>query len=119
MTSEDTLSLVLETISVVLQVDQGKWLTAELTESLVSAVIEVWHKINKGEQALGGPFKIFDAQESIRSNFYLYLNGYPLKSRLFPYPKDLRDSREEGLAHINSCNYFSKQGGIVDRKFGD
>ncbi|KAF8913175.1 armadillo-type protein [Gymnopilus junonius] len=45
--SEDTLSLVLETISVVLEVDQGKWLTTDLTESLVSAVLEVWHKNNK------------------------------------------------------------------------
>ena len=50
VTSEDTLSLVLETIAVVLQVDQGKWLTAELSDSLVSAVLEVWHKNNKGEQ---------------------------------------------------------------------
>ncbi|KDR85511.1 hypothetical protein GALMADRAFT_52743 [Galerina marginata CBS 339.88] len=47
LTSEETLSLALETVSVVIEVDQGKWLTSELTESLVSAVLEVWHKNNK------------------------------------------------------------------------
>jgi len=48
LTSEDTLSLVLETLSVVVEVDQGKWLTHDLADSLVVAVLEVWHKNNKG-----------------------------------------------------------------------
>ena len=47
--SDDTLSLVLETLSVVLEVDQGQWLTPELVQSLVSAVLEVWSKNNKGQ----------------------------------------------------------------------
>ncbi|EDR15931.1 uncharacterized protein LACBIDRAFT_242896 [Laccaria bicolor S238N-H82] len=47
LTSEDTLSLVLETLSVVVEVDQGKWLTHDLADSLVVAVLEVWHKNNK------------------------------------------------------------------------
>lgn len=47
--SEDTLSLILETLSVVLEVDQGKWLSSELTDSLVSALLDVWGKNNKGE----------------------------------------------------------------------
>jgi len=46
--SEDTLSLILETVSVVIEVDQGKWLTSELAESLVSASLEVWSKNSKG-----------------------------------------------------------------------
>lgn len=48
ITSDDTLSLVLETLSVVLEVDQGQWLTPELARSLVSASLEVWSKNNKG-----------------------------------------------------------------------
>ena len=48
MTSDDTLSLVLETLSVVVQVDKGNWITTELASSLVVAVLEVWHKNNKG-----------------------------------------------------------------------
>ncbi|KAJ7109870.1 armadillo-type protein [Mycena epipterygia] len=47
MTSDDTLSLVLETLSVVVQVDKGNWLTTELADSLVLAILEVWTKNNK------------------------------------------------------------------------
>ncbi|TFK42052.1 armadillo-type protein [Crucibulum laeve] len=47
VTSDDTLSLVLETLSVVVEVNQGKWLTPELADSLVLAELEVWHKNNK------------------------------------------------------------------------
>lgn len=47
--SEDTLSLVLETIAVILEVDQGKWLTVDLATSLVNAALQVWEGNNKGE----------------------------------------------------------------------
>ncbi|KAJ7724258.1 ARM repeat-containing protein [Mycena metata] len=47
LTSDDTLSLVLETLSVVVQVDKGSWLTPELADSLVRAILEVWTKNNK------------------------------------------------------------------------
>ncbi|KAJ7150409.1 armadillo-type protein [Mycena filopes] len=47
VTSDDTLSLVLETLSVVVQVDKGSWLTADLADSLVTAILEVWTKNNK------------------------------------------------------------------------
>ncbi len=40
-TSEDTLSLVLETLSVIVGVDEGKWMTPELADSLVLAILEV------------------------------------------------------------------------------
>ncbi|PBL00281.1 ARM repeat-containing protein [Armillaria gallica] len=46
-TSEDTLSLVLETLSVIVGVDGGKWMTPELADSLVLAILEVWAKNNK------------------------------------------------------------------------
>ncbi|EAU92368.2 hypothetical protein CC1G_00587 [Coprinopsis cinerea okayama7 len=47
VTSEDTLSLVLETLSVVLDIDDGKWLTPDLASALVVASLEVWHKNNR------------------------------------------------------------------------
>ncbi|KAF5384768.1 hypothetical protein D9615_001050 [Tricholomella constricta] len=47
VTSEDTLSLVLETLAVVLEVEKGKWITTELAESLIQALLEVWSKNNK------------------------------------------------------------------------
>ena len=48
VTSEDTLSLVLETLSVVLEVEKGRWLTEELAAALVAAVLDVWSKNTKG-----------------------------------------------------------------------
>jgi importin-9 len=48
VTSEDTLSLVLETLGVVVDVDDSKWITEDLANSLVLAVLEVWAKNNKG-----------------------------------------------------------------------
>lgn len=48
MTSEDTLTLVLETLSVILQVAKGSWVTPDLADSIVIAMIEVWSKNNKG-----------------------------------------------------------------------
>lgn len=47
-TSDDTLSLVLETLAVILEVDEGKWLTGDLAALLVNTALEVWSKNNKG-----------------------------------------------------------------------
>ncbi|KIK67465.1 hypothetical protein GYMLUDRAFT_69648 [Collybiopsis luxurians FD-317 M1] len=47
VTSEDTLSLVLETLAVVLDVDKGRWMTQDLVNSLVAAILDVWNKNNK------------------------------------------------------------------------
>lgn len=52
VTSEDTLSLVLETFSSVLDVDKGAWITPDLSEPLVSAILQVWEKNNKGTQII-------------------------------------------------------------------
>ena len=54
MTSEDTLSLVLETLAVVIDIDNGKWLTPDLAQSLANAILEVWGKNNKGSSS---PFR--------------------------------------------------------------
>ena len=50
VTSEDTLSLVLETLSVVVEVNDASWMTEKLAESLVLAVLDVWTKHIKGER---------------------------------------------------------------------
>ena len=47
-TTEDTLSLVLETLSETVQIDGGKWLTVPLAEDLVAALLDVWTKNIKG-----------------------------------------------------------------------
>ncbi|KAI0829067.1 ARM repeat-containing protein [Trametes gibbosa] len=47
VTSEDTLTLVLETLAVVVQIDEGKWITEDLARSIVVAILDVWMKNNK------------------------------------------------------------------------
>ncbi|OSX67203.1 hypothetical protein POSPLADRAFT_1063974 [Postia placenta MAD-698-R-SB12] len=47
VTSEDTLSLVLESLSVIVEIDGGKWMTPDLANSLVVACLDVWMKNNK------------------------------------------------------------------------
>lgn len=48
VTTEDTLSLVLDTLSVVVETDKAKWMTTDLASSLVGAILEVWTKFNRG-----------------------------------------------------------------------
>ncbi|KAH8992921.1 ARM repeat-containing protein, partial [Lactarius akahatsu] len=43
-TSEDTLSLVLETISVLCEVGDGSWFTTDLAGALIAALLDVWPK---------------------------------------------------------------------------
>jgi hypothetical protein len=47
VTSEDTLTLVLEALSVVVEID-GDWMTTQLAGDLVTAVLDVWTKNVKG-----------------------------------------------------------------------
>jgi hypothetical protein len=47
-TTEDTLSLVLETLASVVEVQDGGWLTVDLARDLVLALLEVWTKNIKG-----------------------------------------------------------------------
>lgn len=47
VTSEDTLTLVLETLAVVVQIDDGKWITEDLARAIVLAILDVWMKNNK------------------------------------------------------------------------
>lgn len=61
VTSEDTLTLVLETLSVVVDIEKAKWVTVELAHSIVEAVLQVWVKFNKGALRLhfGDPSCVF------------------------------------------------------------
>lgn len=43
-TSEDTLSLVLETLSVLCEVGDGSWFTTDLAGALTTALLDVWPK---------------------------------------------------------------------------
>ena len=50
LTTEDTLSLVLETLSSVVNVGKAGWLTSDLAEQLSTAMLEVWVKNNRGQK---------------------------------------------------------------------
>jgi hypothetical protein len=47
-TTEDTLLLVLETMSVCIEIDGGSWLTSDLAKAVTTAALQVWSKTNKG-----------------------------------------------------------------------
>ncbi|KAH8119757.1 ARM repeat-containing protein [Phellopilus nigrolimitatus] len=47
VTNEDTLSLVLETLSSVVDVGKGTWVTPDLAEQMVTAMLQVWVRNNK------------------------------------------------------------------------
>ena len=74
LTTEDTLSLVLSTMSVVLDVDKASWLTTDLANSLVLATLEVWTKNNKGMSSQTKPDNLMTDDIIVRShlpfNFY-------------------------------------------------
>ena len=48
VTTEDTLSLVLETLSSVINIGKGTWITPELAVQLTTAMLQVWVHNNKG-----------------------------------------------------------------------
>jgi hypothetical protein len=50
--TDDTLGLMLEALSVVVEIDTGSWVTPELVSSLIETVLDVWHKNNRGASVL-------------------------------------------------------------------
>lgn len=88
VTTEDTLSLVLETMSVVLDVDKGQWLTTDLANSLVLAVLEVWAKNNKGCPYIYLPFN--ELNKCNRSNFLVNFHGHIRVAGLFDWRGNIR-----------------------------
>lgn len=51
VTTEDTLSLVLETLSSVVSVGKGTWITPDLAVQLATAMLQVWVHNNKGQES--------------------------------------------------------------------
>ncbi|KZT73366.1 ARM repeat-containing protein [Daedalea quercina L-15889] len=47
VTTEDTLSLVLEALLTIVEIKQCAWMTQDLASSLVTAVLDIWMKNNK------------------------------------------------------------------------
>ena len=48
LTSEDTLTLVLETLASVARIGDGTWLSEGLVQDLVTAMLQVWANNNRG-----------------------------------------------------------------------
>ena len=59
VTSEDTLTLVLETLAAVVEIDEGKWITEDLARAIVVACLDVWMKNNRGQF----PFSLLSKSE--------------------------------------------------------
>ncbi|KAG8689246.1 hypothetical protein FRC11_003586, partial [Ceratobasidium sp. 423] len=60
ITVEETLSLVMETLSVLLKVGEGKWLTADHAGSLTTALLDVWQKNVKDQVLLSVITDVFE-----------------------------------------------------------
>lgn len=52
MTTSDTLTLVLDALSTLLRVHSGAWLTVELADTLVPAVLNLWTRNAQGTHSL-------------------------------------------------------------------
>lgn len=48
-TSEDTLALIVETITVTVKINLGSWLTSDATRLLTRAILEAWRRNSKGK----------------------------------------------------------------------
>ncbi|CAE6488834.1 unnamed protein product [Rhizoctonia solani] len=60
ITVEETLALVMETLSVLLKVERGKWLTADHAGSLTTALLDVWRKNVKDQVLLSVITEVFE-----------------------------------------------------------
>ncbi|CUA67452.1 Importin-9 [Rhizoctonia solani] len=60
ITAEETLALVMETLSVLLKVEGGKWLTADHAGSLTVALLDVWRNNVKDQVLLSVITEVFE-----------------------------------------------------------
>ncbi|CAE7208239.1 unnamed protein product [Rhizoctonia solani] len=60
ITAEETLALVMETLSVLLKIGGGKWLTADHAGSLTTALLDVWRKNVKDQVLLSVITDVFE-----------------------------------------------------------
>ena len=49
VTTDDTLTLILETIASVVDIGFGNWITPEIAQGLTNAVLNVWRKNEQGK----------------------------------------------------------------------
>ena len=96
-TTEDTLSLVLETLSSVLDIGKGTWITSELAEQIVAATLQVWINNNKGTYHNVNFLTLLVTKKQYRSDFDIYPYGniyiiIRIASRDLPSPRKGCDS---------------------------
>ncbi|KAL5640264.1 hypothetical protein ACGC1H_007512 [Rhizoctonia solani] len=60
ITVEETLALVMETLSVLLKVEGGRWLAADHAASLTTALLDVWQKNVKDQVLLSVITEVFE-----------------------------------------------------------
>lgn len=60
VTAEETLTLVLETLTVLLKVGKGQWLAPDLAGSLANALLDVWQKNVKDPVLLSAVTDVFE-----------------------------------------------------------
>jgi hypothetical protein len=57
--TEDSLALVLEALSTVVQVDDGKWLTPEIATTVVGMLLATYERNVNGEYYHSAAFPLF------------------------------------------------------------
>lgn len=100
--SEDTLGLVLETLSVIVEVDKGRWVTADLAISLVEAVLAVWHKNNRGTKMLFLTTPV--AHSFVRSHLHFNTHRYFDHPRWCIGIRYLRSRRQKRTSTFKCCH---------------
>jgi len=90
VTSEDTLTLVLEALSVVVEIE-GDWMTTQLAGDLVTAVLDVWTKNVKGIRPEFCRFWRYHSFILVcRSYFYISNQRDPRNNRSLPISRCIR-----------------------------
>lgn len=80
--SEDTLSLVVETLVTVLSLENGAWLTPDLTAMLSNALLDVWAKNVKGTQLCALPARPDSDSVAMQTqSSFLYLRTHSSRLR--------------------------------------
>ena len=87
VTSEDTLTLVLEALSVVVEIE-GDWMTTQLAGDLVAAVLDVWTKNVKGNIPGFRRFWHYYSLTLIPRSYLHISNQWDSRNRRsFPFPR--------------------------------
>ena len=117
ITSEDTLSLVLEALSVVVEIE-GDWITPQLAGDLVTAVLDVWRKNVKGI-ALELPVLGDKAHlsPSLRPYFYFYNRHDPRNYRSLSLSRRVRGTGQGRASYFVPSAWVVRIRFFVDNEF--